>query len=230
MIKFLIFLSVLVQAQLVFAQSTLPELPSKQTQLGILNALNENKPNLGMHILSIENGYHVMMSNNGRYMVKGSLWDLWDGVFESQVVPGVMKELPASISPQQFFINFGKKDGLPLYSYVKYGCHSCREVVETLFSQEITSKYNVHLMVLHNDPLSKLVSQHIYCSKADMVTQLRSLFLESSDFDPSNLNECKASVASSTPTAAGAQGVKALPFTYFPEREYGVIGEVSGYL
>lgn len=211
------------------AQSTLPEAPRKETQLGILKALNVHKPELGMRILSVDGGSHVMMSSNGRYIVKGSLMDLWDGVHESQVIEGALTTLPASISPETFFVRFGKEDGLPLYAYVKYGCFSCDVVTKTLLSDAVTSKYNVHLMVLHNDSISQLVSEHIYCSD-NKITTLKSIFSGTSSIDSSLMNKCKDSVAGSTPTAAGAQGVKALPFTYFPDRKYGVIGDVTDYL
>lgn len=226
----LCLLLLLIMSFKTLSQSTLPDIPRKETQIGILEALNENKPNLGMHILSVESGYHVLMSRNGRYMVKGSLWDLWDGVHESQVVDGKIPSLPPSLSPDQYFVIFGNQNGLPLFSYVKYGCNSCDKVIETLFSDDVLSKYKVHLMVLHNDPVSELVARHIYCSTRSKEKAVRDIFREYKNFNTSQLNGCKGSVSSSTPTAANAQGIKALPFTYFPEREYGVIGDMSGYL
>jgi hypothetical protein len=209
------------------AQSTLPEIPRKETQLGILNALNEDRPKLGMNILSVESGYHVLMSTNGRYLVKGTLWDLWDGVFEPYVVEGEITALPAKISPESFFVQLGNPDGEAMHVYLKYGCHSCREVALSLLNDDVLKTFNIKIMVVHNDALSKSVAQHIYC-QSDNGNAFETIF-SNMNVSGESLVNCNSFLAKKTPLAAMAQKIKALPFTYFPTRKYGVVGESSAY-
>lgn len=212
-----------------FSQSTLPQSPSKETQIGILKALNVAKPNLGMTVLSVENGYHVLMSNNGRYMIKGTLLDFWDGVHESKVVNESIKMLPTSIEPDQYYVQFGNPEGKKLYSFIKFGCNSCREVAESLLSKQALEHYDINVMLLHNDEESKRLASHIYCSK-DKLEAFRTVFSRTTMPTDTLLMDCTNDVTSSTPTAANIQGIKALPYTYFPERSYGVLGEMFDYL
>ena len=207
------------------AQSTLPAIPNFETQKGIMEALNQQKPYLeeGMRVISVENGRHVLVGGDGRYIIKGTLWDMYDGVAESRLTDQVIPPLPSTLPLSDYFIEFGNPNAdKTVYLYVNFGCTSCDLALRPLKDPEILSKYHIKVMLLNNSQDSYAIARHIYCEN-DKESAFTSILLNG--VLPMTLNQCDNMIAKQVITLAHSQGVNALPLTYFTHLRQSVLGD-----
>jgi hypothetical protein len=219
------FVFIFLSAGNVLAQSTLPAIPNFETQKGIMEALNQQKPYLesGMRVISVENGRHVLVGGNGRYIVKGTLWDMYDGVAESQLSDEVLKPLPEALPLSDYYVDFGNPESQKtVYLYVNYGCTSCDLALAPLKNPKILSKYRIRVMLLNNSQDSYAIARHVYC-ESDKKAAFTQIFLKGQL--PNKLNQCDNMIAKQVITLAHSQGVYALPLTYFSHLRQSVLGD-----
>jgi hypothetical protein len=207
------------------AQSTLPSTPNWETQKGILKAVNQQKPYLddGIRVISIENGQHVLVGGNGRYIIKGSLWDMYDGVIESKVFNQTLPLLPATLPLDNYFIEFGNPASKnKVFVYLNFNCNSCDLAVSPLKDPSVLEKFHIKVMLLHNSDESYAIARHIYCEE-DKKAAFSQILLNNSL--PSELNLCDNMVAKQAVTLAHSQGINALPLTHFKHLSQSVLGD-----
>jgi hypothetical protein len=220
-----ILLLILLFSAFTSSQSTLPTTPNLDTQIGILKAANQQKPYLkdGMRVISIENGEHVLVGGNGRYIIKGSLWDMYDGVIESKVFDHTLPALPTSLPLDNYFLEFGNPASeRKVYVYIKYNCNSCDLALAPLKDKSVLKNFHIKVMLLHNSDDSYAIARHIYC-EVDKETAFTDIFLNNSL--PSELNLCDNMAAKQAITLAHSQGINALPLTHFNHLSQSVLGD-----
>lgn len=208
-----------------FSQSTLPSKPNWETQKGILKAANQQKPYLedGMRVISIENGQHVLVGGNGRYIIKGSLWDMYDGVIESKIFDQVLPSFPPALPTENYFLEFGNKaSSRKVFLYVNYNCNSCDLALAPLKNENVLSNFHIKVMLLHNSDESYSIARHVYC-ESDKELAFTEILLNSKL--PSKLNLCDNMIAKQAVTLAYSQGINALPLTHFNHLSQSVLGD-----
>lgn len=207
------------------AQSTLPLTPNLETQKGILKAANQQKPFLqdGMRVISIEDGQHVLVGGKGRYIIKGTLWDMYDGVIENKIFDQTLKTLPSSLPLDNYYIEFGNPASeKKVYVYLNYNCNSCDLALAPLKDESVLKNFHIKVMLLHNSDDSYAIARHIYC-EVDKEAAFTKILLNNSL--PSKLNLCDNMLAKQVISLAHSQGINALPLTHFNHLSQSVLGD-----
>lgn len=169
-------------------------------------------PGLGMVVVTYEDNRHVLASKTGRYTIKGTLQDNWDGVQHSGSVPANYPKIPELLDIDEFAIQMGNPNGKEVMAFVSYSCQSCKTLVEQLLEKEFLDDHSLLIIPVHNSQEDKLVSQQIYCA-SDRGTQFKRLFLTR---DLSAMSQaCQHPQPDLNVSLATAFGVAALPATYF---------------
>mgnify|MGYP000498262458 CR=1 FL=1 len=126
-------------------------------------------PSLGMKILSVEGDKHVLMSNNGRYVIKGTLKDLWEGVDRSftEINPidyKAAEKIFEFIERDELSINFGNKDGTQLDIFLSYSCKQCKLLTTQIMKEKFLSRFNVNIFVVYANDLDKKIAEDVFCA------------------------------------------------------------------
>ena len=194
----------------------------------MVKALEQQKPGLGMRVLAVEEGQHVLMGGNGRYVIKGQLKDLWDGVQETGTMQENQITLPAALEPEQFFVSLGNPQRPTVTIIMKSNCSLCDTVFAVLNDPIQLDRYHYQVMLVSNDSDSLRASQYVYCAedrKAALETVLAS---PGASTTPSG--SCDSQLPVMTTKVAMAMQVRALPYTHFNDKHLTVIGDPSAYL
>lgn len=201
---------------------------SNEMHKAIVSALKQQKPGLGMRVLSVEDGQHVLSSANGRYIIKGTLQDLWDGVLKTGTLKETLPTLPDMLEPERFFIEIGNPDGEPVFVFLKSNCQMCDALFAVLSDPLYRSKYRFKVLLLSNDEASTLASQQVYC--ASNKTKALEALLENPRLQVSTDKNCLDGLTALANKAALAMQVRALPMVHISSQSLTVIGDPSAYL
>lgn len=201
---------------------------SAEMHNAMVAALEQQKPGLGMRVLAVEDGQHVLAGGNGRYIIKGVLQDLWNGVERTGSVEERLPVLPPMLKPERFFVTIGNPNGEPVKVFIKSNCTMCDSVFAVLSSPIYRDKYQFNVMLLGNDKQSTAASKFVYCAKApeEALEQLLSNPLRKLEFT----GDCEVDTPNLTTKAAMAMNVRALPMMHFTQRTLSVIGDPSAML
>ncbi|MGY0314407.1 hypothetical protein ACV4QK_21275 (plasmid) [Alteromonas macleodii] len=194
----------------------------------MVSALKQQKEGLGMRVLSIEDGKHVLSGGNGRYIIKGNLTDLWDGVTQTGTMKEIIPSLPEMVNPSRFFINIGNPEGVKILVFLKSNCSMCDAVFDVLSSPIYRDKYFFEIMLLANDEQSKIAADFVYCSE-DQVEALETL-LENPLASLKNSTNCNVDTPALTTKAAMAMNIRALPTLHIKSKSLSIIGDPSAHL
>lgn len=201
---------------------------SNEMHKAIVSALKQQKDGLGMRVLSVEDGQHVLSSANGRYIIKGTLQDLWDGVLKTGTLKETLPTLPEMLQPERFFIDLGNPDGEPVLVFMKSNCQMCDTLFAVLRDPLYRSKYHFKVILLSNDDASTLASHYVYCS-TDKTMALESLLANPARQVSIN-PECLDGLTGLANKAALAMQVRALPMVHMRNQSLTIIGDPSAYL
>lgn len=201
---------------------------SDEMHKAMVSALKQQKEGLGMRVLSVEDGKHVLSGGNGRYVIKGTLTDLWDGVTTTGTMEEILPILPPMVNPSRFFVNVGNPDGEKVLVFLKSNCSMCDSVFEILSSPIYRDKYSFDVMILANDENSRLAAEYIYCSE-DQSAALETLISNPlASFDSSE--NCDNDTPALTTKAAMAMRVRALPMMHIKSKSLSILGNPSAFL
>ena len=194
----------------------------------MVSALKQQKEGLGMRVLSVEDGQHVLSGGNGRYIIKGNLTDLWDGVSNTGTMKETLPTLPPMVNPSRFFVNIGNPKGEKVLVFLKSNCSMCDSVFEILSSPIYRDKYSFDVMILANDERSRLAAEYIYCAD-DQAAALESLIANPlASFD--SRENCDVDTPALTTKAAMAMRVRALPMIHIKSKSLSILGNPSALL
>ena len=176
-----------------------------------VKAKSQQKIGLGMHVMSEEDNKTVLLSKSGRYLVKGTVTDMWDGVQTSDHIVTPYPYIPEQIDPSKFYIEFGAPNGKEVMVYLSYGCRQCDTVIKQIFSEPFITQYRIKLLLVSNNKEDKLVNSNIHCA-TDKVAALKAIFVER---DLTSIKtSCPSTQESLNIMLAMAQKVRALPSTF----------------
>jgi hypothetical protein len=212
---FIIFLSLLISMSL-HAQKTMNEVISNA-----MSASDKQLPSLGMYVLSIEDGNKVLLSKTGRYIVKGTVTDMWDGLQEQGSQPSNFPVFPPLLDINDFTLSFGDPNKPEVLAYVSFGCHQCAEVIQQILSPNFLSRHSVRIMLVSNTEEDKLVASNVYCA-SDKYSVFNQLFV-AREFE-SIKSDCVHPQIDMNISLANAQYVKALPSTFFKDTNMVYLG------
>jgi hypothetical protein len=174
-------------------------------------AQNNQKIGLGLRVLSEEDNKTVLLSKTGRYLIKGTVTDMWNGLQLRDSMSANYPKFPEMLPESDFVFAFGESENAEVMVYISYSCLQCDEVIRQVLSTDFLEKHYVKIVLLYNDQLDALVSSNVYCSKNPKEV-LRKLYV---DRVTSDINEkCVHSQPKMNVMLANAQFVRALPSTY----------------
>ena len=226
MLRVFTVLSVLILSFSVTANDNVSDRAEVSPELheAMVKAIDQQLPGLGMRVLAVEDGQHVLAGGNGRYVFKGTLQDLWNGVQSTGTQKEQLTVLPSAVNPEQFFIDIGNPDGINVQVFLKSNCQMCDAVFKVLQDPFYRDKYSFTVMVLGNDVESDSASRFVYCSE-DQKTALEELLLNPNR--TFNSQRCPVDTPALTTKAAMIIGVRALPMIHLPAQSLTVIGDPS---
>lgn len=198
---------------------------TQEMHQAMVNALEMQKPGLGMRVLAVEDGQHVLAGGNGRYVIKGELRDLWNGVQKTGTVKQTLPVLPALLNPERFYVSLGNPEGIAVQVFMKSNCIMCDTVFAVLTDPIYLNKYRFNVMLVGNDKASDQATKYVYCAQ-DKVTALEAL-LNNPHMTFDATETCDDDTAELTTKVAMALNVRALPMMHFPKRTLTVIGDPS---
>lgn len=199
-----------------YAQRTVNEIISTA-----MSAKDKQLPSLGMYVLSIEDGKKVLMSKTGRYIVKGTVTDMWDGLVEKGQQASNFPSFPSLLNVEDFTLHFGDSSKSEVLAYVSFGCNQCAEVVRQILSPEFIANHSVRIMLVSNSDEDKLVASNVYCA-VDKHAVFKELFLERKY--NSVKKDCIHPQIDMNIGLANAQRIKALPSTFFKDKKLVYLG------
>jgi hypothetical protein len=170
------------------------------------------------------------MSGNGRYIVSGTMTDLWDGMDDTRRTRDILKPIDPMIAESLPTIDFvvGNPEGTPIKMFLTSTCKSCNEAIEWLLKAETLAKYNVKVMLLTNNAQNQNAAQFVYC-QTNKKAALK--MVKESPFKTFEIpSECDATIPSLATAAAMAMQVKALPLTYLTEAKESIFGDPTLHL
>ena len=194
----------------------------------MVSALKQQKEGLGMRVLSVEDGQHVLSGGNGRYIIKGNLTDLWDGVSNTGTMYETLPTLPQMVNPSRFFVNIGNPEGEKVLVFLKSNCSMCDTVFDVLSSPIYRDKYSFDIMLLSNDENSKLAAEYVYCAD-DQIDALETLLANPQASFNQN-DSCAVDTPALTTKAAMAMNIRALPMVHIKSQSLSIIGDPSALL
>lgn len=197
---------------LVFSQDGFAQRSKNEIIVDSLKAKNMQKIGLGMHIVSLEDNKTVMISKNGRYVVKGTVTDMWDGMQNSGEQAAVYPNFPSQLDIEDFTIGFGNKEGKEVIAYVSYSCRQCVDLLTQVLAESFLSSHFVRILPLYNNKADELVVNNIYCSTDKKKTLIEMMVKRNlSKID----SKCLHSQPNMNVILANAQSIKALPSTFY---------------
>jgi len=153
-----------------------------------------------------------MISKSGRYVVKGTVTDMWDGMQLSDIQTAPYPTFPIQLNIDDFTVSFGNKEGKEVIAYVSYSCRQCAALVQHLLKEEFLAEHHVRLVPLYNNESDEIVVNNIYCSDdKQKVTKKMFLNRDTSFVD----GKCLHTQSKMNVMLANAQKIKALPSTFF---------------
>jgi|TARA_B110000211_G_scaffold188405_1_gene214267 hypothetical protein len=125
-------------------------------------------PSLGMKVLSVDGNKHVLMSNNGRYIIKGTLQDLWTGVERSFVEINPVNYAAAAkifefMNRDDLSISFGNSNGTPIDIFLSYSCKQCKLLTEQIMASHFLERFHVNIFVVYANDLDKKIAEDVFC-------------------------------------------------------------------
>ena len=170
---------------------------------------------LGLTVVSYEDAKHVLVSQTGRYVITGTVTDMWDGVQVSDTMPSAPPLFPEMLDADEMLIRMGNPHGEPVLVYVSHSCLMCGSLLQKIVEPAYLHKHAVSVMLVHNNDHDELISQNVFCAK-DKTEAFKQLFVER---DLSALDyDCQTIQPDFNTKLAIAQGVRALPASYYPGR------------
>lgn len=208
---------------LLFSASALSQRPFNEIMASAVAAKDKQLPGLGMQVVSEEDDKKVLISKTGRYVVKGTVIDMWDGIKSSDTMPLPYPNLPAQLDWSDFAVSFGSPSNQEVISYVSFSCLQCEDVIKQLLSDSFLSKYFVRILILSNNDDDRLIAENVFCAK-DKQQQFKSLFLQR---DLSYMDkDCQHSQPQLNISLANAQHIMALPSTYIKNTGRAYLGKL----
>ncbi|MBB6543044.1 hypothetical protein [Thalassotalea piscium] len=188
-----------------------------------LKVQSMQKIGLGMHVMSEEDNKTVLLSKSGRYVVKGTLTDMWDGVQVRDKIVSDYPFLPQQIDPKDYFIQYGNPQGQEVTVYLSYSCRQCELVIKQILSSSFIEKYRVNLLLVNNNQEDELVTSNVFCA-VDKLKAVKEYFRDRNlqDLD----KKCISTQAKSNVMLAMAQKVRSLPSTYVKGTNSLYLGEL----
>ena len=200
----------------------------RQTLSDALSAQKFEYPFLGMDVLSIENNKHVLVSKNGRFMIKGSLEDLWKGVTHSFIDPNPVdfsqaNKLSEMINKDSISVTFGNNNGTPIEVFLSYSCVQCRLFVKQILDQGFLKRFKIRIYPVYRTEMDKKVAESIFCGE-DKQSLFKLRFLNR---NLNNLESCDSVATTMAVTYANVFPIRSLPATvsYSKKLMYGSLPE-----
>ena len=142
--------------------------PSNKVLANSLGVKSNSFPSLGMKVLSIDGDKHVLMSNNGRYIIKGSLQDLWEGVERTFVDINPVNTVAAEqvfkfINKEELAVVLGSESGTPIDIFMSYSCKQCKLLTQQIMSKRFLSRFHVNVFVVYANEFDERIAKDIFC-------------------------------------------------------------------
>jgi hypothetical protein len=204
---FLVFLSLLLFSVDVDAQNS-----KQQIMSDVMKAKNIQMPGLGMYIISQEDNNTVLLSKTGRYVLKGTVTDMWNGVQISDVKQLPAPKFPEMLDQNDFMLKFGVTGKPIVISYLSYSCLQCRSIVEQLMSETFLQNHDLRIFLVANSPEGKLILDDVMCSD-NKQQSFKNRYLNR---NVSNINKgCLGQFSKLNIDLANAQKIQTLPSTFY---------------
>jgi hypothetical protein len=180
-----------------------------------LAAKNKNYPYLGMLVVTSDEKSHTLISPNGRYVIKGTLSDMWEGVDGSFVEDFPINTAKADqifefMKKSDISITMGNMEGEPLDIFVSYSCKQCKEYIKQITQETFLSRYKLNVFIVFIDDLDRNMAMNVYCA-SDPIKEFYARYVERNiqDLDTS----CSPQEPSMSVTYANLLRVRSLPAT-----------------
>ena len=181
-------------------------------------------PGLGMKFVSKEADNHVLMSKNGRYIVKGTLQDLWEGVASPYVVNSGFSRIPKEVRAASTSLFIGDSTKPTVDIFISYSCKTCKAFTQEVFSDAFLSRYSANIFLVYLSDLDKKIITDIYCS-SDKVNSFKRRFLQSDITELSG--NCSVLEPKMNVTIASVIPIQSLPATLLPDINKIYYGTIS---
>lgn len=199
-----------------FAQKSIDNIMSK-----VMNAKDKQLEGLGLLVLSNEDNKTVLLSKTGRYVIKGTVTDMWDGLQFSDVRKQRYPNVPDLLDLKDFVIEFGDPSLPEVLSYISYSCLLCERVIERVMSSQFLSKHHVKMFLLYNNVDDMFINNNVFCA-SNRKEEFKSIFLKR---DITKLSKKCVSIQSKMNVGlANAQHIKALPSTFVEHKNVVYLG------
>ncbi|MGK2231352.1 MAG: hypothetical protein ACI92O_000510 [Colwellia sp.] len=217
----------------------LPMLTISQIAIGqqasneiIVNSLIDKTssfPSLGMKVLSKDGSQHILMSNNGRYIIKGTLQDLWVGVDSSFVDINPVNFTHAAkifkfMDRDDLSLSFGNVKGTPIDIFLSYSCKQCQLLTKQIMAPHFLERFQVNVFVVYANDLDKKIAEDVFCG----LNQKSSFVKRFVERDITNLHtSCNPKQPNLSIAYANVLPVRSLPATlsYNKKLYYGALPE-----
>lgn len=204
---------------------------SNQVLANSLGIKPKDFPFLGMKVLSVnaEENKHVLMSNNGRYIITGTVQDLWDGVDRSFIEVNPINTKSAEqvfkhIDKDDLAIVLGNNAGTPIDIFLSYSCKQCKLLAQQIMDKKFLKRFKVNIFVVYASDFDENIAKDIFCGQ-----DKRSRFLKR--FVERDISDLETSCSPNEPrmavTYANVLPVRSLPATlsYKKTLLYGALPE-----
>lgn len=168
----------------------------------------------------------VMMSKTGRFIIKGEMIDLWDGVDQDSTAKAQFPTMPASFPLSDYTIQFGEPGNKQLFVVASYGCLKCKQVLTELLTKETIGKYHITILPVFNAKHEQTKLKQVFCA-ADRASAFRDVFVERKDIAVSE--HCDTKVFLANNKLAEGFGVATLPTTFVEGTNVAYYGTVKLY-
>jgi len=144
------------------------------------SGLVERLPITGLSKVVGEDGRVYFISDNRRFVFRGTMHDLWSGsdIAKEQVSSRVDTErFGVSIERMSYAIGSGEKK---MSVFVAPGCEPCKTVVERLITAERMREYTMRIVPLSRTEVGHHINRVLWCSK-DYEEATRAVFVDGTE-------------------------------------------------
>lgn len=159
--------------------------PTNEELASSLGLAVERAPLIRFRAIQKSGQNAVMLSETGRYMIKGPFQDMWDGVQQDTSTKLAYPKVPSSIDINDYTIRFGTPGKQTLFLVTSYSCFYCASAMEQLFTEENLTKYDIRVLPVYNKKSDAQKIQAVFCSD-DRREAFKRVFVQRESVQQSN--------------------------------------------
>lgn len=219
-----LFLSALFVTTVSFAQEPTGTSHSMQQ---MIEARKTHYPDLPLQVISKQGSQHTFLSPDGRYVITGTIQDLWDGTYQTGTVVEAFPAVPSYVNAKDYFIELGSGEEL-VEVFVSYSCVNCLESIQAMFENDHLNKYTFRVLPVANNPTDAVMLNQLYC-RSDKLAFFKKVYLNR-DVRDAIKQGCPDIQTSMNNALAKALNIRALPLVHKRNESLTIIGNATDYL